>query len=107
MLLLTLGAGMVGLAGCSTVLPSVGGDPVFLRRLAPAVRAGAEPSRSPEVVGAGRPLPWVRLAPGRRYFETEDGAPFLVIGQNDSLTWPELEGLIGRRDVPAVDRHLA
>ena len=55
---------------------------------------------------AGRPLPWVRLAPGRRYFETEDGEPFLIIGQNDALTWPELEGLIGRRDVPAVERHL-
>lgn len=51
-------------------------------------------------------LPWVRLGPGRRYFETEDGEPFLIIGQNDALTWPELEGLIGRRDVPTVDAHL-
>ena len=49
----------------------------------------------------------MRLAPGRRYFETEDGEPFLIIGQNDALTWPELEGLLGRRDVPSVDRHLA
>ncbi|MBV8676800.1 MAG: hypothetical protein JO355_06475, partial [Planctomycetaceae bacterium] len=30
-----------------------------------------------------------------------------IIGQNDALTWPELEGLIGRRDVAAVERHLA
>ncbi len=52
-------------------------------------------------------LPWIRLGPGRRYFETEDGEPFLIIGQNDALTWPELEGLIGRRDVPAVEKHLA
>jgi hypothetical protein len=52
-------------------------------------------------------LPWVRLGPARRYFETEDGAPFLIIGQNDALTWPELEGLLGRRDLPGVDRHLA
>ena len=51
-------------------------------------------------------LPWVRLAPGRRYFETEAGEPYLVIGQNDALTWPELEGLLGRRDLPAVGRHL-
>src|SRR4051812_44304808 len=50
---------------------------------------------------------WIRLAPSRRYFEAEDGAPFLVIGQNDALTWPELEGLLGRRDVASVDRHLA
>ncbi len=56
---------------------------------------------------SGRDLPWVRVAPGRRYFETEDGAPFLIIGQNDALTWPELEGLLGRKDVESVDRHLA
>ena len=41
------------------------------------------------------------------YFETEEGEPFLVIGQNDALTWPELEGLLDRRDLAAVDRHLA
>ena len=35
------------------------------------------------------------------------GEPFLIIGQNDALTWPELEGLLGRRDLPSVDRHLA
>ena len=52
-------------------------------------------------------LSWIRLGPGRRYFETEDGEPFLIIGQNDALTWPELEGLIGRKDVPGVEAHLA
>ena len=65
---------------------------------APAGRPGLEP---------GTGLPWVRLGPGRRYFETEDGRPFLIIGQNDALTWPELEGLIGRRDLPGVEKHLA
>ena len=54
-----------------------------------------------------RSLPWVRLGSGRRYFETEEGEPFLIIGQNDALTWPELEGLLDRRDLPSVDRHLA
>jgi hypothetical protein len=57
--------------------------------------------------GTAVQMPWVRLGPGRRYFETEAGEPFLVIGQNDALTWPELEGLLGRRDVPSVERHLA
>src|SRR5689334_4190621 len=66
---------------------------------APARRGGAGPH-------AGGRLAWVRLAPGHRYFETEDGEPFLIIGQNDAMTWPELEGLIGRRDLPAVERHL-
>ena len=55
---------------------------------------------------SGRDLPWVRVAPGRRYFETDRGEPFLIIGQNDALTWPELEGLLGRKDVASVDRHL-
>ena len=64
-------------------------------------------ARLPLPVHEGPPLPWVRLGPGKRYFETDDGEPFLIIGQNDALTWPELEGLIGRRDVPGVDRHLA
>ena len=71
--------------------------------------AVADPAPLPdfEPGAGGHALPWVRLAPGRRYFETEDGEPFLIIGQNDALTWPDLEGLIGRKDVPAVDRHLA
>ncbi|GAC1472789.1 MAG: hypothetical protein NVSMB9_20440 [Isosphaeraceae bacterium] len=56
---------------------------------------------------SGRSLPWIRLAPGRRYFETDTGDPFLIIGQNDALTWPELEGLLNRRDVASVERHLA
>ncbi len=68
-----------------------------------AVEAVPESESTP----SGRDLPWVRVAPGRRYFETEDGAPFLIIGQNDALTWPELEGLLGRKDIPSVDRHLA
>src|SRR4051812_13084562 len=74
---------------------------------APALPAGAIAAPLPEAEGPVRPLPWIRLAPSRRYFETEDGAPFLIIGQNDALTWPELEGLLGRRDLPGVDRHLA
>ena len=70
-------------------------------RLSP--RAGTDRPARPRA----RCCPWVRLGAGRRYFETEDGRPFLVIGQNDALTWPELEGLLGRRDVPSVERHLA
>lgn len=74
-------------------------------RTLPTASDGLAAPDAPEP--ATRPLPWVRLAPGRRYFQTEDGEPFLIIGQNDALTWPELEGLIGRCDLPAVDRHLA
>ena len=69
--------------------------------------AGEAEEPSPRTESLGRDLPWVRLGSGRRYFETEEGEPFLIIGQNDALTWPELEGLLDRRDLPSVDRHLA
>src|SRR3954452_2460064 len=75
--------------------------------IAPAGLSGATATPLSEEIGGVRPLPWVGLAPGRRYFELEDGAPFLIIGQNDALTWPDLEGLLGRRDLASVDRHLA
>lgn len=58
-------------------------------------------------VAAGTGLPWVRVAPGVPYFVTEDGCPWHPVGQNDAITWPEIQGLFRRRDLPAVDRHLA
>ena len=51
-------------------------------------------------------LPWVEVAPSAPYFITEDGAPWTPIGQNDAITWPELEGLFRRKDLASVDRHL-
>jgi hypothetical protein len=78
-------------------------EPTSLAR----VDSAENPPSPPSDDGSGGPLPWVRIAPGRRYFETETGRSFLIIGQNDALTWPELEGLLDRRDLPAVDRHLA
>jgi mannan endo-1,4-beta-mannosidase len=47
------------------------------------------------------------VAPGAPYFQAEDGVPFTPLGQNDAVDWPELAGLYRRRDVEAVDRHLA
>ena len=37
---------------------------------------------------------------------TEDGEPWTPIGQNDAISWVELNGLFRRRDLPAVERHL-
>lgn len=53
------------------------------------------------------PLPWIQLAPEAPYFVTDQGQPWTPIGQNDAVTWPDLAGLFRRRDVAAVDRHLA
>lgn len=44
--------------------------------------------------------------PGSPYFMTEDGTPWTPIGQNDAITWPELNGLFRRRDMVAVGKHL-
>ena len=52
-------------------------------------------------------LPWVSVAPHAPYFQTEDGAPWHPIGQNDAVSWHELNPLFRRRDVPAVRAHLA
>ncbi len=52
-------------------------------------------------------LGWVGRAPGRPYFVTDAGAPWTPIGQNDAVSWPEWRGLLHRRDLGAVGRHLA
>jgi hypothetical protein len=51
-------------------------------------------------------MPYVQVAPGGRYFMTEDGAPFLVIGHNEALPWPTLRDLYEERDVGAVEAYL-
>lgn len=38
---------------------------------------------------------------------TEDGRSWTPIGQNDAICWVEFAGLLHRRDLPAVERHLA
>lgn len=55
----------------------------------------------------GGDLPWIQVAPGAPYFQIESGESWTPIGQNDAITWPELAGLFHRRDLAAVDRHLA
>jgi hypothetical protein len=50
--------------------------------------------------------PWIHVARDAPYFIDETGAPFTPIGQNDAISWVELQGLFGRRDLPGVERHL-
>lgn len=52
-------------------------------------------------------LPWVTVTPEAPYFQTEDGHSWTPIGQNDALTWPDLAGLFQRRNLAAVEGHLA
>ena len=53
------------------------------------------------------PLPWIAIAPGAPYFVDDTGADWTPIGQNDAISWPELAPLFRRRDLAAVERHLA
>lgn len=52
-------------------------------------------------------LGWVQRMPGAPYFQTEDGRPWHPIGQNDAISWKELNPLFNRRNVPAVEAYLA
>ena len=63
-------------------------------------------SRSDGESGDDAPLAWIETRPGLPYFVTERGEAWTPIGQNDAITWPELEGLFLRRDLPGVERHL-
>lgn len=52
-------------------------------------------------------LAWIERAPGLPYFVTDAGASWTPIGQNDAISWVEWRGLLDRRDLGAVERHLA
>ena len=52
-------------------------------------------------------LPWIQVAPDAPYFVTETGESGTPIGQNDAITWPELEGIFRRKNVQQVEEHLA
>jgi mannan endo-1,4-beta-mannosidase len=51
-------------------------------------------------------LPWIGVAADAPYFADENGGPFTPIGENEAISWVQLEGLFRRRDLPAVERHL-
>lgn len=68
--------------------------------------ATLEPAPHPTEPTASATLPWIRVAAGAPYFETEAGEPWAPIGQNDAITWPELAGLFRRRDLAGVEGHL-
>ena len=52
-------------------------------------------------------LRWIERTPNAPYFQTEDGSAWHPIGQNDAISWKELNPLFGRKNVPAVEAYLA
>ena len=51
-------------------------------------------------------LPWIKIAPGGAYFQTDTGEPWTPIGQNDAICWTDFNGLFRRRDLPLVEGHI-
>ena len=51
-------------------------------------------------------LPWIQVAQGAPYFITETGEPWTPVGQNDAISWVELNGLFQRRNLAAVEAYL-
>lgn len=52
-------------------------------------------------------LPWIEVAPGAPYFQTEHGECWTPVGQNDSIAWADLKGLLRRRNLASVERYLS
>lgn len=52
-------------------------------------------------------LPWIQVVPGASYFSTDEGDPWTPMGQNNAITWPELEGLFRRKDVEAAEQYFS
>ncbi len=52
-------------------------------------------------------LRWIERSPGAPYFQTDNGHPWHPIGQNDAISWRELNPLFGRKNVALVEAYLA
>ena len=52
-------------------------------------------------------LKWIKVCGQSPYFEDEDGRSWTPIGQNDALTWPELQGLFLRKNFSEAEEYLA
>jgi hypothetical protein len=65
-----------------------------------AVSGQALPFDSPSI-------PWISVAQDAPYFVEEGGGCWTPIGQNDAISWPDLQGLFLRRDLPSAEAYLA
>jgi hypothetical protein len=74
----------------------------------PAVRtAGRSSAKAPENGNASTySLPWIERLPGAPYFATSEGEIWTPIGQNDAITWPDINPLFRRQDPAHVENHL-
>ncbi len=51
-------------------------------------------------------LSWIQRAEAAPYFVDEEGRNWTPIGQNDAITWPDLQGLFRRKNLKAAEDYL-
>ena len=51
-------------------------------------------------------LPWIEVAKNAPYFITDTGESWTPIGQNDAITWPDLQGAFRKKDLARVEAYL-
>jgi mannan endo-1,4-beta-mannosidase len=66
----------------------------------------ASPFRKAAIPRDPTSMPYVLVAPGGRYFMTEDGEPFLVVGHNEALPWPRMYHMQDERDIATVEAYI-
>lgn len=74
-----------------------------------SVKPAWKPATIPETQHIITPpplLPWIEVAKGSPYFVTDDGKDWTPIGQNDAITWPDLQGIFRRNDLASVEKYL-
>ncbi|MGI8992069.1 MAG: hypothetical protein ACR2I2_21135 [Bryobacteraceae bacterium] len=49
---------------------------------------------------------WIEVACSAPYFVTSSGDAWTPVGHNSAITWPDLNGGFGHRDLPRLARHL-
>jgi hypothetical protein len=65
-----------------------------------------QPQPQPQPINPASGLPWIEVAKYAPYFVTEDGENWTPIGQNDAITWPDLQGAFRRKDLVSVEAYL-
>jgi mannan endo-1,4-beta-mannosidase len=53
-----------------------------------------------------QPRGYISVAPGGRYFQDEQGRGFIVIGQNDAISWPGLNSLLDRTSLETTEDYV-
>src|SRR5688500_6566439 len=51
-------------------------------------------------------MPYVQVAPGGRYFITETGEPFLIIGHNEGMPWPFMRNMHHEQDIATTENYI-